>query len=97
MTTRFHDADAHHLYVSPEELEATLATRTEVRLSAISGDQPHVFRAQAADSRRASLKEAEPELEKLVRSGYRTVVAGRAARRGRARRATTWRRMRAES
>ena len=33
------------------------------------------FRAQAADLAARSLKEAEPELEKLVRSGYRTVVA----------------------
>jgi transcription-repair coupling factor (superfamily II helicase) len=75
VTTSFHDADAHHLYVSPEELEAALAARTEISLSAISGDQPHTFRAQGADSAARSLKEAEPELEKLVRSGYRTVVA----------------------
>ena len=32
------------------------------------------FRAQAADVAARSLKEAEPELEKLVRCGYRTVV-----------------------
>ena len=43
------------------------------------------FRAQGADTAARSLKEAEPELEKLVRSGYRTVVAW--ARRGEAERA----------
>ena len=46
-----------------------------IRLSSISGDQPLEFRAQAADVAARSLREAEPELEKLVRSGYRTVVA----------------------
>ena len=85
VTTSFHDADAHQLYVSPEELEPELAGRTELSLSSISGDQPHVFRAQGADSAARNLKEAEPELEKLVRSGYRTVVAW--ARHGEAERA----------
>jgi transcription-repair coupling factor (superfamily II helicase) len=75
VTTSFHDADAHHLYVRPEELEAALRDRAALRLSALDGDQPHVFRAQGADSGARSLREAEPELEKLVRSGYRTVVA----------------------
>ena len=56
-----------------------------VRLSSMSGDQPHVFRAQAADTAARSLKEAEPELEKLVNSGYRTVVTW--GRRGEAERA----------
>jgi transcription-repair coupling factor (superfamily II helicase) len=85
VTTSFHDADAHHLYVQPEELDRALGERAAVRLSAISGDQPHSFRAQSADTAARSLKEAEPELEKLVRSGYRTVVAW--ARRGEAERA----------
>src|SRR4029079_8442054 len=75
VTTSFHDRDAHHLYVDPETLKAELDARTELRLSSISGDQPHEFRAQGADTAAKSLKEAEPELEKLVRSGYRTVVA----------------------
>ena len=44
------------------------------------------LRAQSADTAARSLAEAEPELEKLVRSGYRTVVALPAPRRGRARR-----------
>jgi transcription-repair coupling factor (superfamily II helicase) len=43
------------------------------------------FHASAADTTARSLKEAEPELEKLVRSGYRTVVTW--ARRGEGERA----------
>src|SRR4051812_44115177 len=85
VTASFQDADAHHLYVAPEDLDRALGERTAVRLSAISGDQPHSFRAQSADTAARSLKDAEPELEKLVRSGYRTVVAW--ARRGEAERA----------
>jgi transcription-repair coupling factor (superfamily II helicase) len=71
----FADADAHHLYVNPEEIESALAGRARIWLSAISGEQPLQLRAQAADTAARSLAEAEPELEKLVRSGYRTVVA----------------------
>ncbi|HEY2536577.1 MAG TPA: CarD family transcriptional regulator [Solirubrobacteraceae bacterium] len=71
----FADADAHHLYVNPQEIESALAARARIWLSAISGDQPLQLRAQAADTAARSLAEAEPELEKLVRSGYRTVVA----------------------
>ncbi len=85
VTTSFHDADAHHLYIGPDDLTAALDRRAALRLSSISGDQPHAFRAQAADSAARSLREAEPELEKLVRSGYRTVVAW--SRRGEAERA----------
>jgi transcription-repair coupling factor (superfamily II helicase) len=85
VTTSFHDSDAHHLYVAPEDLERALESRAELSLSSISGDQPHVFRAQGADSAARNLREAEPELEKLVNSGYRTVVAW--ARHGEAERA----------
>ncbi|MDQ3770326.1 MAG: transcription-repair coupling factor, partial [Actinomycetota bacterium] len=70
----FHDVDAHHLYVPPAEISAALEARAAVRLSAIAGDQPLEFRAQSADTAARSLKEAEPELEKLLRGGYRTVV-----------------------
>ncbi|WP_259314325.1 transcription-repair coupling factor [Capillimicrobium parvum] len=70
----FHAEDAHDLYVKPEEIQAALDARARVRLSAISGDQPIELRGQAADTGSRSLKEAESELEKLVRSGYRTVV-----------------------
>src|SRR5215212_5270 len=71
----FHDEDAHHLYVKPEAITAALDARARIRLSSIAGDQPVEFRAQAADLAARSLKEAEPELEKLVRSDYQTVVA----------------------
>jgi transcription-repair coupling factor (superfamily II helicase) len=71
----FHDEDAHHLYVSPEQIEAALRVRARIWLSSISGGQEIELRAQTADTAARSLGEAEPELEKLVRSGYRTVVA----------------------
>ena len=83
--TSFHDEEAHQLYQSPESVEASLRERASLWLSSISGDQPHEFRAQGADAFARSLPDAEPELEKLVRSGYRTVVAW--ARRGEAERA----------
>src|SRR4051794_26768885 len=76
----FHDSDAHGLYVTPEAIESALDERARVRLGTISGDQPFAFRAQASDFAARSLKEAEPELEKLVRSSYRTLVTW--ARRG---------------
>jgi transcription-repair coupling factor (superfamily II helicase) len=85
VSVSFHDEDAHHLYVKPDKLDAALAERAALKLSSISQDQPHEFRAQSADSAARSLRDAEPELEKLVRSGYRTVVAW--ARRGEAERA----------
>ena len=85
VTASFHDADAHHLYVSPDALSGTLEERAAVHLSNLESDQPHSFRAQGADTAARSLREAEPELEKLVRSGYRTVVAW--SRRGEAERA----------
>ncbi|HWX75158.1 MAG TPA: transcription-repair coupling factor, partial [Solirubrobacteraceae bacterium] len=71
----FADADAHHLYVRPEQIEAELAERVRIRLSAVASGQPTELRASASDTAARSLAEAEPELEKLLRSGYRTVVA----------------------
>ncbi len=71
----FHDKDAHHLYVSPESIQAALSQRARIWLSALAGGQEIELRAQAADMAARSLGDAEPELEKLVRSGYRTVVA----------------------
>jgi transcription-repair coupling factor (superfamily II helicase) len=71
----FHDEDAHHLYVKPEEVQAVLAARARLALSSIAGDQELQLRAQSADTAARSLAEAEPELERLLRSGYRTVVA----------------------
>jgi transcription-repair coupling factor (superfamily II helicase) len=71
----FADEDAHHLYVSPEEIQSSVAERTKIWLSSMSSGQEIELRASAADTAARSLAEAEPELEKLVRSGYRTVVA----------------------
>ena len=71
----FADEDAHHLYVPPDDVRAGVDRRTKVWLSAISGEQEIELRVSTADTAARSLAEAEPELEKLVRSGYRTVVA----------------------
>ncbi len=71
----FADEDAHHLYVSPEEVSASVSARARIWLSSMSSGQEIELRASAADTAARSLAEAEPELEKLVRSGYRTVVA----------------------
>jgi transcription-repair coupling factor (superfamily II helicase) len=71
----FGDEDAHHLYVSPESIHSTLQQRSRIWLSALASGQKIELRAQSADTAARSLGEAEPELEKLVRSGYRTVVA----------------------
>ncbi len=84
VTAAFHDEDAHHLYVAPDEIVQQLGERARIRLSSIDQDQRFAFRAQAADIAARGLKEAEPELEKLARSGYRTVLDVRAPRRGRA-------------
>ncbi len=80
VTAAFHDDDADHLYVAPAEIVAALDQRVKIRLSSIDQDQRFAFRAQTADIAARGLKEAEPELEKLARSGYRTVLAF--ARRG---------------
>jgi transcription-repair coupling factor (superfamily II helicase) len=75
VTTSLHSDDAHSLYMKPETLVEELTDRVAVRLSAAPGDQEHNFRAQAADTAARTVPEAEPELEKLVRSGYVTAVA----------------------
>ncbi|MGI8729687.1 MAG: transcription-repair coupling factor, partial [Solirubrobacteraceae bacterium] len=59
----FHDRDAHHLYIPPEEIRAALDARAHARLSALDQGRPLEFRAQAADFAVRSLREAEPELE----------------------------------
>nr|MBA2637348.1 transcription-repair coupling factor [Solirubrobacterales bacterium] len=74
VTSAFHDQDAHHLYVRPDAVRAALDARARVRLSALAADQGIELRAQAADASARSLREAETQLEQLVRSGYRTIV-----------------------
>ncbi|HEX4564149.1 MAG TPA: transcription-repair coupling factor, partial [Solirubrobacteraceae bacterium] len=76
----FADADARHLYVSPGLVEDTLSERARARLSSISSGQEIEIRAQAAGTPARTFGEAEPELDKLLRSDYETVVAF--ARRG---------------
>ena len=85
VSAAFHDRDARHLYVDADTITQTLNARARIRLSSIDQDQPFIFRAQAADMQARSLKEAEPELEKLQRSGYHTIVTF--ARRGEGERA----------
>src|SRR5664280_883414 len=53
----FGDEDAHHLYVSPESIRATLAQRTRVWLSALASGQEIELRAQSADTAARSLAE----------------------------------------
>jgi transcription-repair coupling factor (superfamily II helicase) len=74
VTAAFHDADAHHLYVAPEEIEAALSERARIRLHSLAGAAPVEFHAQAAGGVARSLGEAEAGLERDLRSGYRTVV-----------------------
>ncbi len=81
----FGDRDADQLYVSPEGVQATLAQRTRVWLSALAAGQPIELRAQSPDTAARSLAEAEPELEKLVRSGLSHGRRLSTPRRGRAR------------
>ncbi|MHB8532769.1 MAG: transcription-repair coupling factor [Solirubrobacteraceae bacterium] len=70
----FPSVDAHALYVDPEQIAAALSARARTWLSAHASGQEIELRAQSADTAARSLAEAEPELEKLIRSGYRTVV-----------------------
>jgi transcription-repair coupling factor (superfamily II helicase) len=72
VTTAMHADDAQHLYV---DVAAPLAQRAALSLTAAGEDDEDAFRAARAESPARSVKEAEGELEKLVRSGYRTVVA----------------------
>jgi transcription-repair coupling factor (superfamily II helicase) len=70
-TTAMHADDARHLYVDVAE---PLAERAALSF-APAGEDEGAFRAARAESPARSVKEAEAELEKQVRSGYRTVVA----------------------
>ncbi len=77
-----HDADHAALYV---EVTGPLAARAALTASSRHADQEHSFRAATPVSAARSLTEAEPELEKQLRSGYVTVVSFE--RRGEAERA----------
>jgi transcription-repair coupling factor (superfamily II helicase) len=70
-TTAMHDADARRLYVDVAE---PLGERAALSFTQ-PGENEDAFRAARAESAARSVKEAEAELEKQIRSGYRTVVA----------------------
>jgi transcription-repair coupling factor (superfamily II helicase) len=72
--TSMKDEDARRLYV---DVAGPLAARAALTLTNVGedDDDAETFRASRAESPARSIKEAESELEKLVRSGYRTVVA----------------------
>jgi transcription-repair coupling factor (superfamily II helicase) len=74
VTAAFHDEDAHQLYVRPAEIDEALSEKARIRLASVDQDQSFQFRAQTADIQARGLAQAEPELEKLIRSGYTTVV-----------------------
>lgn len=74
VSAAFHDREARQLYIEPEAITAKLEQRVKVRLSSIDQDQKFAFRGQAAEVGARGVRDAEPELEKLHRSGYRTVV-----------------------
>ena len=65
------EADVRPFYADVGE---SLQSRARLSLGADAG-QEHSFRAQRAEFPSRTLAEAEGELEKLNRSGYRTVVA----------------------
>src|SRR5207342_2325171 len=71
-TTAMHDEEARRLYVDVAE---PLAARASLAFRSAGDDEEDAFRAARAESPARSIKEAEAELEKQVRSGYRTVVA----------------------
>ncbi|HEV2857878.1 MAG TPA: transcription-repair coupling factor [Solirubrobacterales bacterium] len=78
-TTAMHADDAQHLYVDVAE---PLSERAALAFTGAGEGQEEgeeegdeAFRAARAESPARSIKEAEGELEKLIRSGYRTVVA----------------------
>jgi transcription-repair coupling factor (superfamily II helicase) len=71
-TTAMHADDARHLYV---DVAGPLAARAALSVTGAADGEEEAFRASRAESPARNLKEAEAELQKLVRSGYRTVVA----------------------
>ncbi|HEU4906882.1 MAG TPA: transcription-repair coupling factor, partial [Solirubrobacterales bacterium] len=71
-TAAMHADDARRLYV---DVEAPLAGRAVLSVGGAGEDDEAAFRASRAESPARSVEEAEGELEKLIRSGYRTVVA----------------------
>jgi transcription-repair coupling factor (superfamily II helicase) len=71
-TAAMHAEDARRLYV---DVAAPLAARAVLSLRGAGDGEEGAFRAARAESPARSIEEAEGELQKLVRSGYRAVVA----------------------
>src|SRR5260221_4141699 len=71
-TAAMHADAAQPLYV---DVAARLTARASLSRTAAGEEDEGAFRAARAEPPARSVKEAEGELEKLVRSGYRTVVA----------------------
>jgi transcription-repair coupling factor (superfamily II helicase) len=71
-TAAMHDADARRLYVDVTE---ALEKRASVRISESDSGQEISFRAQAPSSAARTIAEAEKQLERELRSGYRVVVS----------------------
>jgi len=71
-TAAMHSSDASRLYVDVFDV---LNERATVRISDSDAGQDLTFRAQAPSSAARSIGEAEKQLEKELRSGYRVVVA----------------------
>ena len=72
VTTAMRDADARRLYV---DVAAPLAERAAISVSGTESGQELSYRAQAPTSAARSMGEAEAQLERELRSGYRVVVA----------------------
>ncbi len=73
VTAAMHDADARRLYVDVAE---SLERRARLRLRSVATEGDRIsIRAQAPASAARSVSEAEPQLERELRSGYQVVVA----------------------
>ncbi|MBA2545592.1 MAG: transcription-repair coupling factor, partial [Solirubrobacterales bacterium] len=72
VTAAMHADDARHLYV---DVADQLSARASLALSGTESGQKHSLRAQRAEFPSRTPAEGEGELEKLLRSGYRVVVA----------------------
>ncbi len=72
VTTAMPDSDARRLYV---DVADPLAERAALTITGTDSGQDFQLRAQAPTSPARSVAEAEGQLEKEVRSGYRVVVA----------------------
>lgn len=67
--------EARLLHEAPETLTAALAESAAASISALDSGQEHSLRGGEPALASKTLKDAEPELERLVRDGYRVVVA----------------------